>query len=469
MSRRRVAFSVILLLVPLVHFAEAFAAPTTTLIASGFTRPVYITAPPGDTARLFVVEQRGIIWIITTSNNQILGTAYLDISAKTTAGTDERGLLGLAFHPDYATNGFFFVYYTDLGSDTIVERYTVSGDANVADSGSGVTYYTLTQPFPNHNAGMIAFRPEDANNYLYIALGDGGSGNDPQGNGQNLTTALGSILRMDVDAGPFVAPATNPFFDGGGGNEDLIWVYGLRNPWRWSFDRRTKDMYIGDVGQSAREEIDFIPAASSGGENFGWQLLEGVVNAGCGTQQDCDDARANTTLPIHEYDNNTVGFAVVGGYVYRGKLAPMHTGKYFFADHGGDMWSFIHDGVSEAPATPPNFVDRTAALNPTEINVPSFGEGGDGELYFVNFSGQVHQIIDSVGIAMLSSVSVDFSYNGAQLGTVAKPYYTLENGVAGLTSGGTITIEAGTTTETMTLSTPMTILANGGTVRIGGL
>lgn len=437
---------------------NASAALSTQVIATGFTLPLHVTAAPGDTARVFVVEKTGRIKIVQIPSGTVLGTAFLDISARITTN-GERGLLALAFHPDYSSNGFFFVYYTDTSGDTVVERYSVSGNPDVADGASGTTYFSTAQPFVNHNGGMIGFRPGDANNYLYVALGDGGGGGDPSQNAQDLTTPLGSILRLDVDAGPSTAAPGNPFADGGGPNVDEIWVYGLRNPWRFSFDARTKDLYIGDVGQNTWEEIDFQAAASSGGENYGWDLLEGSADFECG---DCDDARATTTLPIHEYVHSGSA-SVTGGVVYRGGSFPMHTGRYFFAEYATrQIWSFVYDG-----STLSEFTEHTAQLNPTSAAIGSFGEDSSGELYYVDFSNRLVKIIETDGVSLLSSVSADFDYNGPQLGTVPKPYYTLENALNGVMSAGTITFEAGTTEETATISTPVTLEASGGAVVIG--
>jgi glucose/arabinose dehydrogenase len=361
------------------------------LMGEGFNNPVYVTAPPGDSTRLFVVEQPGRIMIIDVTTKTRFPFPFLDIQSVVNDSGLERGLLGLAFHPDYSSNGHFFVYYTGTGGETFVVRYTVSANPNAADSGSAAVFLRQTQPFPNHNGGMLAFRPGDNSDYLYVSLGDGGSFADPGNRGQDLTTKLGKILRIDVSsvpADPTVpnAPAANPFFDGAGGDQDSIWVYGLRNPWRFSFDRANGDMYIGDVGQDSVEEIDYQPAASVGGENYGWRLLEGSADFNCTT---CDADRAATELPIHEY-THADGFSVTGGYVYRGSSAPSVVGVYFFADFNGRIWSFSFDGVTVS-----GFTEHTAKLNPQNGGISSFGEGGTGELFIVSYDGSIRRIIET--------------------------------------------------------------------------
>lgn len=356
---------------------NASAQLSTEMVASGLSSPIFVTTPPGQTQPLFVVEQSGFIEIIR--DGMMLPNPFLDIVDLVTAG-GERGLLGMAFHPEYATNGFFFIYYTGDAGQSVLARYTVSTDPDLADPESGVIFFTTPQPFSNHNGGMLSFRPGDANN-LYLSLGDGGA-EGIENMAQNLTSPLGKILRIDVDQGAPAAPPTvnpNPFDDGAGTNEDLIWVYGLRNPWRFSFDRDTGDMFIGDVGESSMEEIDFQPASSPGGENYGWDLLEGTLDFTCAP--DCTAARAATTLPIHEYGRSD-GISVIGGYVYRGAAIPSLQGHYVFADFLGNVWTLTKDakGIS-------NLTDRTAEINPLGLLIASFGEDGDGELYIATLDG----------------------------------------------------------------------------------
>ncbi len=359
----------------------------TELFASGFSRPVALTAPDGDLERVFVCEQyTGRIEIV--KNGTVLSTAFLDL-ASISQGS-EQGLLGLAFHPDYDQNGYFFVNYTNSSGNTRVVRYKVSStNPDVADANSATTILSVSQPFSNHNGGHIAFGPDG---YLYIGLGDGGSGGDPYGNGQKGTTMLGKMLRIDVDSGnPYAIPPTNPFV-GNSSFLDEIWAYGLRNPWRYSFDRQTGDLWIGDVGQNAWEEIDFQPASSAGGENYGWRCREGNHNyntSGCS---------GGYTAPFYEYSQSSGtprGWCVTGGVCYRGTDLLGIQGTYFFADYSANwIWSFQRD-------TSGSLVDlqnRTTELDPpgnlSIRYISSFGEDGKGEVYILDRSGgEVFKII----------------------------------------------------------------------------
>lgn len=343
--------------------------------ASGFDEPVYVTAPPGDVHRLFVVQQNGHIRVLT---DRISADAdFLDLSASITSG-GERGLLGLAFHPDYASNGRFYVDYTDLAGDTKVSEFRVSDDPNVADPESERVILAVDQPFANHNGGHLAF---GADGMLYVALGDGGGGGDPFGNAQRLDTLLGKILRLDVDGGaPYAVPRDNPFV-GREGARGEIFVHGLRNPWRFSFDRATGDLYIGDVGQGDREEIDATAAASAAGSNYGWNVMEG--NACYPPGAECDDA--GLTRPVFDYGHDQ-GCAVTGGYVYRGRRMPGLAGTYLFGDYcSGKAWTFRLEGGAAA-----DLRERTAELGTAGASLSSFGEDACGEVYFVSYgSGQV--------------------------------------------------------------------------------
>jgi glucose/arabinose dehydrogenase len=341
------------------------------------------------------VEQRdpsrnGHVRVFDLNTNTLLPKPFLTIPS--VAGGSEQGLLGLAFHPDYASNGFFYVHYNRSSGATIVDRFQVSGDPNVADPASRHPVFTTGQPFSNHNGGWLAYGPDG---YLYLALGDGGSGGDPGNRGQNTGVFLGKMLRIDPDGDDFPAdpnrnyaiPPTNPFAGGGGLGE--IWAYGLRNPWRDSFDRATGDLWIADVGQGAWEEIDFQPGTSTGGENYGWRCYEGdhAFNlGGC--------APANTMVfPIHEY-SHALGCSVTGGYVYRGCAVPDLDGTYFFADFcSARIWSFRYDGVMVS-----EFTDRTAELAPggglSIRGISSFGEDAAGEIYICDLSGgEVFKIV----------------------------------------------------------------------------
>ncbi len=396
--------------------AEAGATVLTTeRVASGIARPVFATHVPGDDDRLFIVEQRGRIRILDLNTNTVFPASYLDIDSliPNVTGNDERGLLGLAFHPDYANNGHFFVYYTNNSSDTVVARYTVAGDpatSNTANAGSAVQVLFIDQPFSNHNGGWIGFSPNDG--HLYIATGDGGSACDPGQRAQDITNQLlGKMLRINVDSLPYTIPGDNPFV--GVTGDDEIWAYGLRNPYRCSFDRVTGDLYILDVGQNAREEVDFQSAASGGGENYGWDCREGTACANTvsfqcnGTTNGCSCGGVVSVDPIHEFTHGGGNCSGTGGYLYRGSDIPGLQGTYFFADFcSNQIWSFEFDG-----ATVSNFQTRTSELAPPGFSITSissFGEDNAGELYICDlFGGEVFKIIpvnppDPTGACCLS-------------------------------------------------------------------
>jgi glucose/arabinose dehydrogenase len=335
-------------------------------VVSGITNPTNLVSANDDSARLFVTSKPGRIQII--SNDQLITQPFLDISDRVLSSSYERGLLGLAFSPNYTTDRFFYVDYTRRPDGaTIIARYSVSKDKpNTADASSEVILLKIDQPEPNHNGGQIAFGPDG---YLYIGLGDGGGGGDRHGsigNGQNLKALLGKILRIDVsNPDRYAIPASNPF-------GDEIWAYGLRNPWRFSFDRATGDLYIGDVGQNAYEEINFQPAASRGGENYGWRIMEGThcYNPSTGCNQ------TGLTLPIAEYSHD-FGCSVTGGSVYRGPKYPQLNGLYFFADFcSGTLWTLQRDARGEW-----QMINRLEA----GFTLSSFGEDQSGELYVLGF------------------------------------------------------------------------------------
>jgi len=297
------------------------------LLVSGLTRPVGIEAAPLDTTRLFILEQRGAIRIV--KDGVLLASPFLDIDALVdSASGNERGLLGLAFHPDYASNRRFFVNYTDNSGNTVIARYeTLVGDPEHADPASAKVLLTVSQPFSNHNGGQLAFGPDG---YLYAGLGDGGSANDPDERAQDDSTLLGKMLRIDVDVeqAPYYAlPAGNPHPERGL-PLGLAWAKGLRNPWRFSFDRATGDLYIGDVGQSTYEEIDVQPAGSTDERNYGWDHFEGVhCLPNPDPQPPCPATTDGFTMPVHEYDHSQ-GCSITGGYVYRGCALPDLQGTY---------------------------------------------------------------------------------------------------------------------------------------------
>jgi glucose/arabinose dehydrogenase len=341
-------------------------------IATGLSRPLYLTAPAGD-QRLFVVEKTGRIRIV--KDGELLPIPFLDLGGAVSTGS-EQGLLSMAFHPDYASNGFFYVDYTDVDGNTHVTRYSVSdADADVADPASAKTILTVEQPFANHNGGLLLFGPDGK---LYIGLGDGGSGGDPLGNGQSLGTLLGKILRIDVDGGdPYAVPPDNPFV-GQAGARGEIWAYGLRNPWRFAFDAATDRLYIADVGQSAWEEVNVVPA-DAGGRNFGWNTMEGTH---CYNASSCD--QTGLTLPVLEYSHDD-GCSITGGYVYRGTLAPDLVGQYLYSDYcSGFLRSFTFDGAT---------VTREATWNVGDVgSIQSFGEDARGELYLLSTNGVVYKV-----------------------------------------------------------------------------
>jgi len=365
--------------------ARAAGAVDVTLVpfASGFDTPVAM-AHAGD-SRLFVVEKAGTIHIVQ-SDGTVLGTPFLDITTLVSTG-GEQGLLGLAFHPNYGSNGFFYVHYTDTAGDTQVSRYTVSGDPNVANPLSAFPIFDEPQPFANHNGGGLAFGPDD---YLYISLGDGGGACDPGDRSQDPTEVLGKLLRIDVDSGsPYAIPPTNPFAGSMTAREE-IWVLGLRNPWRFSFDRLTGDMYIADVGQNRVEEIDFQPAASAGGGNYGWDCYEGnglssLPPSNCSTTATCAPA-SMFTFPIHEYDHDS-GCSVTGGYVYRGTASPVLDGHYFFTDFCSDEISSLTTPDNGMTWTLNSFGALAGNFSPT-----TFGEDSSGEVYVTGFSGVIYRI-----------------------------------------------------------------------------
>ncbi len=365
---------------------------TTERIAIGFTRLVFATHAPGDTRRLFVGEQHtGQIKIVNLDTGVTNPTPFLTITGLSFG--NEEGLLGLTFDPDYANNGFFYVDYTAADRTTWIVRYTVSANPDIADPASAHTIITIAQPFTNHNGGWIGFGPNDG--YLYIAMGDGGSGGDPGNRAQTITNQLlGKMLRLDPHGDDFPAdptrnyaiPPTNPFV--GVTGDDEIWAYGLRNPWRDSFDRVTGDLYFGDVGQNAWEEIDFQPADSLGGENYGWRCYEGnhpFNTGGCPPQN-------TLVFPVHEF-SHAQGCSITGGYVYRGCAVPDLQGTYFFADFCSNrIWSFrlVAGAVTQ-------FTDRTVELRPagaTIGSISSFGEDANGEIYICDMNGgEIFKII----------------------------------------------------------------------------
>lgn len=341
-------------------------------VAEGFTKPLYLTHAGDGSGRLFVVEQAGRIMIV--DNGRVNPTPFLDIVSIVGSSGNEQGLLSVAFHPNYAENGRFFVDYTNPQGDTEIVAYTVSSDPNQADPTSGELLLTIDQPYRNHNGGQLVFGPDG---YLYIGMGDGGSANDPENRAQNLGALLGKILRLDVDhAVPYGVPDDNPFV-GNAQARPEIWSYGWRNPWRISFDRATGDMYVGDVGQNQYEEIDFEAAGTPGGQNYGWRLMEGLH---CFNPSNCDPAALGLVLPVAEYDHSQ-GCSVTGGYTYRGQQFPHLDGVYLYGDYcSGLIWGLRREADGSW---------SQAQLLSSGRLISSFGQDEADELYLVDQAGSI--------------------------------------------------------------------------------
>jgi len=423
-----------LALLALSAVSQAQNPPLDTIrVASGLSRPLFVTAPPGDTQRAFIVEQRtnapatGRIRILDIATNTLAATPYLSIAGVSSG--DEEGLLGLAFHPDFATNGFFYVYYSLSGNNT-VRRYQADAPyatSTTADAASNTQVITFSHPSAsNHNGGWIGFGPDG---YLYIGTGDGGSANDPPNNAQNLNSYLGKMIRIDVNGDDlpgdatrnYAIPSTNPFF-GPTTGLDEIWSYGLRNPWRNAFDPATGQLYIADVGQNAWEEINVEPANTSG-RNYGWRCTEGN---NCTGLSGCTCGSGALTGPVHVY-NHSAGISISGGYVYRGSAICGLAGTYFFADYGtAAIWSFRYAGANNPPIT-----NRTGELAPggglTINQITSFGTDGLGEIYICKrgsgSNGEVYKIVPGTitdcnangthdGCDIQSGSSLDANTNG---------------------------------------------------------
>jgi glucose/arabinose dehydrogenase len=344
-------------------------------VAAGLSFPVLVTAAPGDTGRLFIVEKGGKVRVI--KHGALLPAPFIDLGGRVTTGS-EQGLLGMAFHP---TDGRVVLSFTVSGPTgggrSQLSTFTVGADPDVLDPASEQLVLAVDQPYTNHNGGHVAFGPDG---FLYFGLGDGGSGGDPQGHGQDRGDLLGSLLRLDLDHGlPYTVPATNPFV-GQAGMRGELWNWGLRNPWRFSFDRANGNLYIADVGQNAWEEVDVQPAASAGGENYGWAIMEGTH---CYGSSSCN--RTGLVLPKLEY-GHADGCSITGGYVYRGQAIPTLAGTYFYSDYcSGWIRSFVYaGGAATSPAAWP-------ALD-THGQVTSFGEDARGELYVVTAGGTIYRI-----------------------------------------------------------------------------
>ncbi len=358
-------------------------------VAAGFEQPLWAGMPPGSPNQLWVIEQAGRVWSVDLASGKRGDTPVLDIRQDVSRKGNEEGLLGLAFAPDFATSGRFYVDFTDKEHFTRITRFVTHPPA-ATDAATAEVVLKFKQPYENHNGGWLGFGPDGM---LYIGNGDGGSGNDPQQNGQSLNTWLGKILRIDVaGASGYQVPTDNPFVKREGAKPE-IWAYGVRNPWRCSFDRATGDFWMGDVGQNTWEEVDYAPRAQAAGANYGWRLREGLVAtpaAGVG-----GESPSGALDPVYAYGHGggtTSGFCVIGGYVYRGPIQELQ-GRYLFADYlNPRIWSFrLNEGkVAE-------FKDLTDELQPEGGKIAlinSFAEGNDGSLFIVSQGGSIYRIVE---------------------------------------------------------------------------
>lgn len=359
---------------------------TTIRVASGLALPTFVIGAPNDTSRLFILEQSsGLIHLL--KNGQLASTPFLDLSSQVSSDGGERGLLGLAFHPNFTANGWFYVNYIDKSGNTVVARYHATPGLDTADPNSQHLILHVTQPYPNHNGGMLAF---GADGYLYIGLGDGGSEGDPGNRSQNGQELLGKMLRIDVTGGdPYAIPPNNPFVNNAAMRPE-IWALGLRNPWRYSFDRATGDLYIADVGWNDWEEID-VQLAGQGGQNYGWRIFEGNHATGL---SGLSQVVPNLTAPVYQYNHSGGNCAVTGGYVYRGSALPELQGLYFFADYcSARIWTLRWSGGAIS-----DLQERTAQLAPggglSIGQISSFGQDSAGELYLCDQQhGEVYKIV----------------------------------------------------------------------------
>ena len=376
----------------LVFFAGSLLTADAALgvrqVAAGLERPLWAGTPRNIHGKLWVMEQAGRVWIFDAASGQKSEPPFLDIRSHVSRKGNEEGLLGLAFDPDFQVNGRYYVNFTDKEHFTCIERFT-SDNHTSTDVATGEVVMRFQQPYENHNGGWIAFGPDAM---LYIGNGDGGSGNDPHNNGQTLGTLLGKMLRIDVSPNQgYKIPADNPYV----GSKDArpeIWACGLRNPWRCSFDRKTGDLWIGDVGQDTWEEVDFMPKGKGAGANYGWRLREGAVatpKPGVG-----GDAPTAAIEPVYVYPHGTAtnqGVCVIGGYVYRGPITELQ-GRYIFGDYQNPrIWSFvIQDGKAA------DFKDHTDALQPAGgriAQISSFAEDNQGNVFIIDHSGSVYQVV----------------------------------------------------------------------------
>ena len=370
------------------------------VIGTGLVFPTWIGHAPGDENRLFVLEKAGRVRIILLgATPTLLATSFLDVDPIVSGGgstSDEQGLLGMAFDPDYATNGQFYIYYTGTGTNNLA-RYTVSSNPNVANP-TGVVMMTWSDPYSNHNGGDIHFKPGTRD--LYMGTGDGGSANDPGNYAQTLTSRLGKMHRITPTVGGgapyYTVPSSNTFVGGSTTADDTVWSYGLRNPWRWCFDRNNGDMYIADVGQNSVEEVDYEPHGTAGGRNYGWRCTEGTS---CTGLSGCTCNGTGLTAPVRTYLHNSAGgYSITGGRVYRGCAMPDMQGIYFYVDYvSNNSWSFkmVNGTVTEFMTR--NSELQTALGGQTVNQIAAFGEDALGELYMADHGGQIYKIVPQTG------------------------------------------------------------------------
>lgn len=378
-----------LFITPFLLASHLHAGIGTELLYKGLERPVWAGAPVSEKGKLWVMEQAGSIWIIDLKTGKKSAKPFLKIEDKVTREKNEQGMLGLAFAPDFEKSGRYYINYNEKGGDTRIVRF-VSEDRQTTDPDSGETILKYKQPFWNHNGGWLDFGPDGM---LYIATGDGGSGNDPKGNAQNLSSHLGKLLRLDVSGKKGYKIPKDNAFTGKKGALPEIHAYGLRNPWRCSFDRATGDFWIGDVGQNAWEEINFVEKGEVGGMNFGWRLREADVET---PKKKVGGKRPKDNVePVYVYKHGSgsrEGLSVTGGFVYRGSKVADLKGRYIFADYQNPrIWSVVEKGGKVS-----DFTDHSSELQPKRgsINlISSFGEDADGELYITSLSGPVYRIV----------------------------------------------------------------------------
>ena len=353
---------------------EKWASIGLNKVSSGFAAPVFLTNAGDNTNRKFVVEKKGLIKVLSSDfqSNKI----FLDISDRVRSKESERGLLSVAFHPNFKNNGRFFVYYTDLKGTVTISEFNILNETKLGNKNSEDILIKIEQPYSNHNGGQLSFGPDG---YLYIGTGDGGAGGDPYSHGQNKNTLLGKILRINIDGKkPYDIPSNNPFLDGSGKPE--VWAYGLRNPWRFSFDSKTGDLFIADVGQNKWEEINFQSSKNVGGHNYGWNLLEGFHTFKIADNSDTSKFK----MPILEYSHDQ-GCSVTGGYVYRGSKIKDLFGTYVFADFcSGKIWGLKKTNTSW----------NYSELLDSPYFISSFGTDEDGEIYLMDFNnGDIYRLI----------------------------------------------------------------------------